>query len=267
MALLEVVGKSGAIPSEIQLYPYGRIEVEGDGYGILDDIGMAQIIGRFERRGNDVVIDYEHQTLKGIQAPAAGWITRLVNRGMQGLWAVVKWSATAKDYLKNREYRYFSPVYSIRKSDRRIIALHSVALTNAPKTNQLKPLVAKENYTTENRFAIDENQRKINKMLGVSDEDFLKHDTFSGFEVEEIHESEAGSKIAKMMGVSQEEIEKYGTDFFETDKGTGNDLEEAILLVAKMMDVTHDDLIKYGLCPSDNGLTETDADKIKRLLE
>lgn len=267
MALLEVVGKSGAIPSEIQLYPYGRIEVEGDGYGILDDIGMAQIIGRFERRGNDVVIDYEHQTLKGIQAPAAGWITRLVNRGMQGLWAVVKWSATAKDYLKNREYRYFSPVYSIRKSDKRIIALHSVALTNSPKTNQLKPLVAKENYTAENRFAIDENQRKINKMLGVSDEDFLKHDTFSGFEVEEIHESEAVSRVAKMMGVSREEIEKYGTDFFEIDQRSGNDLKEAILLVAKMMDVSAEDIKQYGVSTSGNGLTETDADKIKRLLE
>lgn len=266
MALLEVIGKSGAIPSEIQLYPYGRIEVEGDGYGIVDDIGMAHVISRFERRGNEVVIDYEHQTLKGSQAPAAGWITRLVNRGVQGLWAVVNWSDKAKDYLKNREYRYFSPVYSIRKSDRRIIALHSVALTNSPKTNKLKPLVAKQNYTTDNRFGIDENQRKINKMMGISDEDFLIHDTLSGFEVEEIHESEAGSRIAKMMGVSQEEIEKHGTGNAETEQRSGNDLEDAILLVAKMMDVSAEDIKQYGLGPSDNGLTETDADKIKRLL-
>lgn len=230
MALFKVIGKSEVIPSEIQLYPYGRVEVEGDGYGIIDDIGMAQIISSFERRGNDVVVDYEHQTLKDIQAPAAGWITRLVNRGLQGLWAVVKWSDKAKDYLTNREYRYFSPVYSVRKSDSRIVALHSVALTNSPKTNRLKPLVAKENYTATNRFAIDENQRKINKMMGLSDEDFLKHTTFSGFEVEEIHEREAVSRIAKMMDVNEEDIKKYGQT------------------------------------PPDKGLTETDADKIKRLL-
>lgn len=230
MTQFNVIGKSEVIPLEIQLYPYGRVEVEGDGYGIIDGIGMDQIISSFERRGNDVVIDYEHQTLKDIQAPAAGWITRLVNRGLQGLWAVVKWSDKAKDYLKNREYRYFSPVYSVRKSDRRIVALHSVALTNSPKTNQLKPLVAKENYTATNRFAIDENQRKINKLMGLSDEDFLKHITFSGFEVEEIHESEAVSRIAKMMDVNEVDIKKYGQ------------------------------------CPSDNGLAETDSDKIKRLL-
>ena len=245
MTLIEVVGKSGVIPSEIQLYPYGRVEVEGEGYGIVDDIGMAQIISRYERRGNDVVIDYEHQTLKGIQAPAAGWITRLVNRGVQGLWAVVKWSDKAKDYLKNREYRYFSPVYSIRKSDRRIIALHSVALTNLPKTNQLKPLVAKENYTAENRFAIDENQRKINKMMGVSDEEFIKLATFSGFEVKEIHESEAVSRIAKMMDVSHEDIEKYAFKDLDQDPDS-LDYEGAFIKVSKMMGLSEEDIKRYG---------------------
>lgn len=245
MPVLEMVGKSGVIPSEIQLYPYGRVVVEGEGYGIVDDIGMAQIISRYERRGNDVVIDYEHQTLKGIQAPAAGWITRLVNRGVQGLWAVVKWSDRAKDYLRNREYRYFSPVYSIRKSDRRIIALHSVALTNSPKTNQLKPLVAKEGYTAENRFAIDENQRKINRMMGVSDEEFIEHTTFSGFDVEEIHESEAVSRIAKMMGVSQEDIEKYAFKDLDQDPDS-LDCGGALIKVSKMLGLSEEDIKRYG---------------------
>jgi len=73
-------------------------------------------------------------------------------------------------------------------------------------------------------------------------------------------------RVAKMMGVNKSDLIKYGADFVETKQSSGNDLENAIFQVAKMMDVSNDDIIKYGQCPSDNGLTETDADKIKRLL-
>jgi len=71
---------------------------------------------------------------------------------------------------------------------------------------------------------------------------------------------------AKKMGVIKSDLIKYGTDFVGAEQSTGNDLGNAILQVAKMMDVSNEDIIKYGRCPSDNGLTETDADKIKRLL-
>ena len=73
-------------------------------------------------------------------------------------------------------------------------------------------------------------------------------------------------QVAKKMGVKESDLIKYGTNFDETEKRSGNDLEDAILLVAKMMDVSNDDIMEYGLGPSDKGLTETDADKIKRLL-
>ena len=75
-----------------------------------------------------------------------------------------------------------------------------------------------------------------------------------------------GKVMVGKVGVNESDLPKYGADFFGTEQRSGNDLENAILLVAKMMDVSNDDIVKYGLCPSDNGLTETDADKIKRLL-
>jgi len=52
-----------------------------------------------------MVIDYEHQTLKDIQAPAAGWIKQLTWKGEAGLWAVVDWTQQAACYLANKEYR------------------------------------------------------------------------------------------------------------------------------------------------------------------
>lgn len=132
---------SGA-PAEFQLFPYGEVMTD-DGPIIVDELAIQMTIAAFEARGNDLVIDYEHQTLYGGEAPAAGWIRQLLNKGNEGLWAAVEWTEKAKGYLDRREYRYFSPVSFRRESDSRLAALHSVALTNSPKTHHLTALVAK----------------------------------------------------------------------------------------------------------------------------
>lgn len=129
-------------PAEFQLFPFGEVMTD-DGPILVDDQAMAATIAAFEARGNDMVIDYEHQTLYGGEAPAAGWIKRLVNKGKDGLWAVSEWTDKAKGYLEKKEYRYYSPVSLRRESDRRVVQLHSVALTNSPKTHHLRALVAK----------------------------------------------------------------------------------------------------------------------------
>jgi len=139
-----VIAKSiEGVPQQFQVFPYGRIEVEGEEHAILDEEAMAAIIADFERRGNEMVIDYEHQTLKDVQAPAAGWVKMLVSRGKEGLWAAVEWTRRAKEYLENREYRYFSPVFWVREGDRRVVKIDNIALTNAPRINRLAPIVAK----------------------------------------------------------------------------------------------------------------------------
>lgn len=75
-------------------------------------------------------MDYEHQTLLNVQAPASGWITEL-RKGADAIIGKVQWTQKAKEYLKNREYRYLSPTIMVRK-DRRVSAVSSVALTNSP---------------------------------------------------------------------------------------------------------------------------------------
>lgn len=130
-------------PGEFQIFPYGKIEIEGEDDAFINETSMDTIIADFNRRGNDMVIDYEHQTLKGVQAPAAGWVKKLVNRGKEGLWAVVEWTKQAKDYLENREYRYFSPVFWVQDQGRNVLKIENVALTNYPKVNNLMPIMAK----------------------------------------------------------------------------------------------------------------------------
>ena len=158
--LKEVAGPAGGNPPDtFQLLPYGRIELEGEEPAVVDEEGIAAVIDNFDRRGNDMVIDYEHQTLKDVEAPAAGWIRQLIDRGAEGIWAAVEWTDRAKEYLKNREYRYFSPVFWVSTGERRVVRIQHVALTNFPKINQLRPIVAKLGRE-EAREARDRRSRK-----------------------------------------------------------------------------------------------------------
>ena len=137
-------------PGEFQVLPFGKVEIEGEEDAFVDDEAMDSIIAEFERRGNDMVIDYEHQTLTGKEAPAAGWLKKLVKKGQKGLWAVVEWTEKARQYLANKEYRYFSPVFWMRKADRKIVSIDNIALTNFPKINSLHPVTAKMNSDFNN---------------------------------------------------------------------------------------------------------------------
>jgi len=193
--------------SEFQVFPYGEIDVEGESPAYLDEEAKSLIINEFNRRGNDMVIDYEHQTLKDIQAPAAGWVRKLVDKGAQGLWAVVDWTAKAKKYLKDREYRYFSPVFSVRKDDRKIVALKNVALTNSPLLNHLQPIIAKYNFDTK----FDPVTLQVAKIIGNTEEDLIIYgghtDTLSSGQVDQ---ETANLEVAKMMGNTEEDILQYG---------------------------------------------------------
>ena len=155
-------------PGEFQVLPFGTVEIEGEADAFVDEEAMDSIIAEFERRGNDMVIDYEHQTLTGDEAPAAGWLRKFVKKGSEGLWAVVEWTEKAKEYLTKKEYRYFSPVFWMRKADRKIIQIENIALTNFPKINNLHPIMAKMNSDYNNHKkdpAHGEREQKEEMML------------------------------------------------------------------------------------------------------
>lgn len=138
--LIYPLSADGTVPKEIQILPSGNVESK-KGPFLADDIAVAEIIKAFTEQVNDLVIDYEHQTLTGEEAPAAGWIKELVNKGQDGLWAKVEWTPRGEEYIRNKEYRYLSPVVLVRKNDKRAIILHSAALTNTPAIDGMHPIV------------------------------------------------------------------------------------------------------------------------------
>lgn len=166
--VLAILKEMSGTPAEFQVLPAGKIEVHGDEPAYLDEESAVKIIAAYKSRGNDMVIDYEHQSLADVQSPAAGWIKDLVWKGAEGLWAVVEWTAKAAEYLKNREYRYFSPVMLVGAVDRKVALLVNVALTNNPAMNNLRPIVAKATDFIENQKKEDTMLEKLKKLLGLA---------------------------------------------------------------------------------------------------
>lgn len=127
------------VPTEIKILPLGRVHSQKGDFDV-DDESMELIRKQFKERKLDLVIDYEHQTLSDVQAPAGGWIKELY-KGEDAVIAKVEWTPRAVEYLKNKEYRYLSPVVVVRKRDQKAMAIHSVALTNTPAIDGMFAIV------------------------------------------------------------------------------------------------------------------------------
>lgn len=118
------------VPEEIKILPLGTVHNTEQDF-LVDDESCQMIMSQFKDRKLDLVIDYEHQTLLNVQAPAGGWI-KDIYKGEDALIAKVEWTPKAQEYLKNKEYRYLSPVVNVRRCDSRAVSISSVALTNTP---------------------------------------------------------------------------------------------------------------------------------------
>ncbi len=149
------------VPKEIRILPCGTVESRKGTFKV-DSESIKCITAKFKERNLDLVIDYEHQTLENVQAPAAGWIKELYQKD-NALVAKVEWTKKAKAYLAEKEYKYLSPVVMIRNSDKKAIELHSVALTNTPAIDSMFPIVNSLNAGSEAGAAdpVDEDLGKL----------------------------------------------------------------------------------------------------------
>lgn len=131
------------IPKVIPLLRIGENKYTKDGKEgcfVVTEEDADRIIEENKKRGRDLVVDHEHQTLSGQKAPAAGWISDLARTGKYIVAKVRNWNQDAKDELKNGTYRYFSPVVQFKGE--RPAGLHSVALTNHPSLHMPPDVLA-----------------------------------------------------------------------------------------------------------------------------
>ena len=111
------------------------------------DAEIAQRVIAASASVDDLVIDYEHQTINaeknGQPAPAAGWFKRMVWREGAGLFAVgVQWTDKAKAMIAAGEYRYISPVFPYNAVTGEVQKIVGLGLTNNPALPGLANLAA-----------------------------------------------------------------------------------------------------------------------------
>lgn len=104
------------------------------------------LLAKLLTRKNDLLVDYEHATLKkdGSPNPAAGWIKPSdIEWTEDGLFAkAVAWTARAKSYIADCEIRYTSPVFSFDKVTGEVLDLLHIALTNDPALDGMQGVIA-----------------------------------------------------------------------------------------------------------------------------
>lgn len=178
-----------------QLLPAGEFsavdgrpfDVPGGKWKINAEIAQ-RLISLAQNAANDLVIDYEHQTLNadknGQPAPAAGWFKDQMEwREGSGLWIKPKWNSRALDFIKNEEYRFLSAVFPYNKATGEPLFIHSAALTNragidgmqdleslcaqiVPKTD-LTVTDNPSHHTTQENPEMNEELRKLLATLGI----------------------------------------------------------------------------------------------------
>lgn len=102
-----------------------------------------QIVAALSNRQIDLVIDYEHGTLKAAQtgkpAPASGWLKPSGWEYVPGVGICsnqFEWTDKAKGFIESEEYKYLSPVFLYSKEGE-VLNILSVALTNTPNLDEL----------------------------------------------------------------------------------------------------------------------------------
>lgn len=143
---------------------------------VLTKAQGEKIIAALKAKQDDLVIDYEHQTLKaaenGQPAPAAGWMKDYEWRE-DGLYALCEFTPNAQTMIDNKEYRYISPVFNFHHKTGLVTVLLNLALTNAPALDGLTDVMAKAalslfSSTIKNEdSAMDELLERLRWMLNL----------------------------------------------------------------------------------------------------
>lgn len=259
------------VPTEIKILPLGRVHSQKGDFNV-DEESFELIRKQFKDRKLDLVIDYEHQTLSDVQAPAGGWIKELY-KGEDAIIAKVEWTAKAAEYLKNKEYRYLSPVVLVRKRDQKATAIHSVALTNTPAIDGMfalvnsldiediseggnimdlkelaKALGLPETATEEEIKKAVEDAAKAAERLKEMEEKKPEDKPGEGGKPQEVAEVVANSTILSMLGLKEgAKTEDVAASIMALKTGTPDAQAELLALKQRMQERDADEEVQKAL--------------------
>lgn len=142
-------------PVWIQIAKQGRFLGHAAGPFELDSKVFEEIVANFRAHPEHIPIDFEHASEQASTsgsipthgAPAHGWIQDMKITGPD-LFGLVAWTPLARDYIRNGNYRHFSPAVRLGAKDRVTgkpigARMTSGALTNSPFLAGMQRIAAK----------------------------------------------------------------------------------------------------------------------------
>ena len=141
---------------------------------IIDEESIIQMA----RQTEELLLDKDHKSMRGPEdrnTAAYGWISGLkaiIGLGdMDGLYGTIKWTPDGIELVKDRVYRFLSPVFELDE-DGRAIRLVNVALTNRPAL-PLPPIINSESES-KNNISITNSKKDTDLMNKDEIENMIK---------------------------------------------------------------------------------------------
>lgn len=166
------------------LVPKGTFPIarkEGDKvklyHQVVDDVALDRMVTAFQNRRTktpsyQMLVGFEHFAhQEGGSSAAAAWVNEVEKRA-DGLWARGDWTPDGEAAIKNKKYRYISPVWFPRQTERlsenrvRPIEVNDAGLTNMPNMGDaLKPFWNRAGESFHGREATTHSETSMNTQL------------------------------------------------------------------------------------------------------
>ena len=183
-----------------------------------------------------ILCDVDHSSVETSKTQAAGWVTNLwVDESAKRLMGTLQVSESGAELLNGLEYRYVSPVLLFTE-DNYPYYLDSIALTNTPRLQELRPVYNSKkivnveetqeeekpeesivNINEQKDFALMEELKKILGLPEEATEEDIKASVAELMEkVKAVAEEEAKAEAERLQEEAEEAINECGQ--FEDDK-------------------------------------------------
>ena len=191
----------------VKISPIGRFAGSSPDGKRTVEIVDEQSVMQMAKQTEELLLDKDHESMRGPEdrnTEAYGWISGLkaiIGLGdMDGLYGTIKWTSEGIELVKDRVYRFLSPVFEL-DGDGRAIRLVNVALTNRPAL-PLPPIINSES----------EDEKNISITNSKKDTDNMNKDELNALVVEmvknaldKVSKAELSAEISKEVA---EEAEK-----------------------------------------------------------
>lgn len=275
---------------EIEIMPlegeYKATTVDGTDFLERFSVESAhKIVENWKADGSKPILcDVDHSSVETSNTQAAGWITNLwVDEEAKRLKGTLQVSESGAELLNGLEYRYVSPVLLFTE-DNYPYYLDSIALTNTPRLQELRPVYNSKDRdeekitvaNAEEREQVEESQNvNINDTETIKEKDMEELKQILGLPEEATEEDIKASvkeMVEKLKSIADEEIAEEAVEAVN-ECGVEEDKKEEVVncykqnpqLVKSILNCFKKQPVKMVANAQDAVKPEmTDAEKLKR---